>query len=44
MHKPEVTMTFFMGRKDPMKEEAKNMASINSAPPPLLDKKMVTGI
>ena len=44
MCRPEVAMTFFMGRKDPMKEESGNMASSNSAPSPLLDEEMVTRI
>ena len=35
MHRPEVAMTFFMGHKDPTKEEVENMASSNSAPLPL---------
>ena len=31
-------MTFFLGFEDPMEEEAENMASNSSAPPPLVDK------
>ena len=37
-------MTFFMGRENPMEEEAENMASNSSAPPPLLDEEMVMRI
>ena len=44
MCRPEVAMTFFMGRKDPMEEEAENMASSSSTPPPLLGEEMVTRI
>ena len=43
MRRLEVAMTFFMGREDPM-EEAENMASNSSTPPPLIDKGMVTRI
>ena len=35
MRRLEVAMTFFMGHKDPTKEEVENMASSNSAPLPL---------
>ena len=41
---PEVAMTFFIGRKDPMEEEVENMASSSSIPPPLVDKEMITRI
>ena len=44
MRRPEVAMTFFIGRKDPMEEEAENMASSSLAPPPLVDEEMVTKI
>ena len=44
MHRPEVAMTFLIGREDPMEEEAENMASSSSTPPPLLDEEMVTRI
>ena len=44
MCRPEVMMTFFMGRENPMEEEAENMASNSSAPPPLLDEEMVMRI
>ena len=44
MRRPEVAMTFFMGREDPMEEEVENMASSNSAPPPLQDEEMVLRI
>ena len=37
-------MTFFIGRKDPMEEEAENMASSSLALPPLVDEEMVTRI
>jgi len=41
MRKPEVVMTFFIGREDPIKEEAENMAGSNSAPPPLPNEEIV---
>ena len=44
MRRLKVTMTFFVGREDPMEEEAENMASSSSVPPPLLNEKMVTRI
>ena len=44
MRRPEVAMTFFIGRKDPMEEEAENMASSSLTPPPLVDEEMVTRI
>ena len=44
MRRPEVAMTFFICRKDPMEEEAENMASSSLAPPPLVDEEMVTKI
>ena len=44
MRKPEVAMTFFMGREDPMEEEAENMASSSSASPSLIDEKMIVRI
>nr|POE75237.1 hypothetical protein CFP56_14272 [Quercus suber] len=34
MCRPEVAMTFFMGREDPMEEEVGNMASSSSTPSP----------
>ena len=40
----EVAMNFFKGREDPVEEEAKNMASSSSAPPPFVDEEMVTRI
>lgn len=39
-----VAMTFFIGREDPMEEEAENMASSSSASPPFVDEEMVTRI
>ena len=44
MRKPKVAMTFFMGREDPMEEEAENMASSSSASPSLIDEKMIVRI
>ena len=44
MRRLEVAMTFFMGRENPMEEEARNMASSNSVPLPSLDEEMVTRI
>ena len=44
MRRLRVAMTFFIGREDPMEEEAKNMASSSLAPPPLVDEEMVTRI
>ena len=44
MRRPEVAMTFFIGREDPMEEEVENMASSNLAPPPLQDEEMVLRI
>ena len=44
MHRPEVAMTFFMGREDPIEEVVENMASSSSAPLPLQDEEMVTRI
>ena len=44
MRKLEVAMTFFMGREDPMEEEAENMASSSSASPSLIDEKMIVRI
>ncbi|XP_050242111.1 uncharacterized protein LOC126691074 [Quercus robur] len=44
MCRPEVAMTFFVGREDLMEEEAENMASSNSTSPPLVDEEMVTTI
>ena len=44
MRKPEVAMTFFMGREDPMEEEPENMASSSSASPSLIDEKMIVRI
>ena len=44
MRKPEVAMTFFMGREDPMEEETENMASSSSASPSLIDEKMIVRI
>ena len=40
----EVAMTFFIGREDPMEEEAKNMASSSLALPPFVDEEMVMRI
>ena len=39
--RPKVVMNFFMGREDPIEEEAKNMAINSSTPPPLLDEEMI---
>ena len=44
MRKLEVAMTFFMGREDPMEEEAENMASSSSASPSLINEKMIVRI
>nr|POE82167.1 hypothetical protein CFP56_77439 [Quercus suber] len=44
IRRPELAMNFFMGREDPMEEEAKNMASSSSTPLPLVDEEMVTRI
>ena len=44
MRKPEVAMTFFIGREDPMEEQAENMASSSSASPSLIDEKMIVRI
>ena len=44
MRRPEVTMTFFIGREDPMEEEAENIASSSSASPPLVDEELVMRI
>ena len=44
MCRPEVAMTFFIGREDPMEEEVENMASSSSTLPPLVDEEMVTRI
>ena len=44
MRRLEVTMTFFIGREDPMDKEVENMASSSSAPLPLVDEEMVTRI
>ena len=44
MRRLRVAMTFFIGREDPMEEEAENMASSSLAPPPLVDEEMVTRI
>ena len=35
MYRPEVAKTFFIGCKDPIKEEAENIASSSAAPMPL---------
>ena len=40
----EVAMTFFMGHEDLMEEEAEDMVSSCSTPPPLVDEEMVTRI
>ena len=37
---PEIVMTFFVGYKDPMEEEAGNAASSSSAPPLMQDEEM----
>nr|POE91597.1 hypothetical protein CFP56_25640 [Quercus suber] len=44
MCRPEVAMTFFIGREDPMEKEAENMASSSLAPLPLVNEEMVTRI
>ena len=44
MRRPKVATTFFIGREDPMEEEAGNVASSSSATPPLVDKEMVIRI
>ena len=44
MCRPEVVMTFFIGREDPMEKEAKNMASSSSTSPPLVNEEMVMRI
>ena len=44
MRRPKVAMTFFIGREDPKEEEAENMASNYSTPPPLVDEEMITRI
>ena len=44
MHRLEVAMTFFMGHEDLMEEEAEDMFSSCSTPPPLVDEEMVTRI
>ena len=44
IRRPEVIMTFFMGREDPMEEEAGNMASSSLTPPSLVDEEMVARI
>lgn len=40
MHSPKVTMTFFMGYKDPMEEGAMYKVSSCSALPPLHNEEM----
>ena len=35
MHRPEVAMTFFIGYKEPMEEEVKNIVTNSVAPAPL---------
>ena len=40
MHRPKVTMTFFMGYEDPMEEKAKYMVNSSSTLPPLQDEEM----
>lgn len=40
MHKPEVTMTFFIGCEDPKEKEAENIASSSATPEPLQDEEM----
>lgn len=40
MHMPKIAMTFFLGCKDPMEEEARNTASSSSAPPLMQDEEM----
>ena len=44
MCRPEVAMTFFIGCKDPMEKEAKNMVSSSSTLPPLVDEEKVMRI
>ena len=44
MRRPEVAMTFFIGREDLMEEEVENMASSSSAPPSLVDEEMIAKI
>ena len=44
MRRLEVTMTFFIGREDPMEEEAENIASSSSASTPLVDEELVMRI
>nr|POE85847.1 hypothetical protein CFP56_18196 [Quercus suber] len=44
MRRPKVAMTFFIGREDPIEEEAENMASSSSAPPSLVDEEMIVRI
>lgn len=40
MHVPKIAMTFFVGCKDPMEEEAGNAASSSFAPPLMQDEEM----
>ena len=44
MRRPEVAMTFSMGREDHMEEEVENMASSSSASPSLIDEEMIVRI
>ena len=44
MRRPEVAMTFFIGRENPLKKEAENMVSSSLAPPPLVDEEKVMRI
>ena len=44
MHKPEITMTFFIGCEDQMEEEAGNVASGSTTPAPLQDEEMMLRI
>nr|POF03051.1 hypothetical protein CFP56_70073 [Quercus suber] len=44
MHRLEVVMTLFIGREDPMEEEAENMASSSSALPSLADEEIIARI
>ena len=44
MHRLRVAVTFFIGREDPMEEEAENVASSSSATPPLVDEEIVMRI
>ena len=44
MSRLEVAMTFFLGSKDPMEEEAENMASSSLALPSLVDEEMIARI